>query len=129
MLQTAPSIQMHHPIHLSKSLPTLSKFQFKHITQMFTFSGEIWEFSSGYTKTESESLWSNKPSYSKAKALSLQSLLRRGQEDWEVAETMASSTPITANLVWIKLSFWTHQIDQDQIYVLTQLVKKRNCLF
>lgn len=60
MSQTTQSIQRHPPLHFSKSLPTLSKFQFKHITQMFTFSREIWEFSSGYTKIESGSLWSNK---------------------------------------------------------------------
>ena len=86
------------PYSLQQSLPTLSKFQFKHITQMFTFSREIWEFSSGYTKIESGSLWSKKSSY--LKALWLKRLLMRGQKDWEVLQTMGNITLIPTTLCY-----------------------------
>lgn len=136
MFQTTRSIQMHHLIHFSKSLPTLSKFQFKHITQMFTFSREIWEFSSGYTKIESGSLWSNKSSYSKAKSILLlkkkKTLFTWGQKDWEVSEMMGNSEPTPTNLYYesSSLSGYTKLAKTRFMYLLNFMSqKKRNCLF
>lgn len=81
MSQTTQSIQRQPPLHFSKSLPTLSKFQFKHITQMFTFSREILEFSSGYTKIEFGSLWSNKsPPTQKQRQYCFKKKIKGGRE-------------------------------------------------
>lgn len=106
MSQTTRSIQMHHPIHLREILPKLSKFQFKHIAHMFTFSREIWEFSSGYTKIESGSLWSNKSSYSKTKALSPKRLFRaqrkglRFERQWEIV-CLSQLIPVKSQAIFL----------------------------
>lgn len=66
--QTIHSIQMYYSVHFNRPLPVLSKFRFKHITQMFTFSRKIQNFQQDIQKLVLL-VCGLKSSYSKTKAL------------------------------------------------------------